>query len=123
MNDVLSWHLRGKQREDGETQRVSATAAFGRQADEPVLIGAVHGPVEIEMAKDALSSAGLPAYVKQNSLGPIYGLSIGSFGTAEVWVMPAVAERARELLEEIGLLGSPSDNNSVDFFPEDEENS
>ena len=56
------------------------------------------------MAKEALASAGIPAYVKQNSLGRVYGLSVGGFGVGEVWAPPALAEQARSVLREIGLL-------------------
>src|SRR3954469_495387 len=77
----------------------SATARFGGDGgEEPVLVGAINGPVEVEMARDALAEAEIPAYIKDNQLGRVYGLTIGSFGAAEVWVMPVFAERARDVL-------------------------
>lgn len=86
----------------------SATARFGGEDDEePVLVASIQGPVEIEMARDALSEAEIPAYIKDNQLGRVYGLTIGAFGTAEVWVMPIFAEQARDILIGIGLLGEP----------------
>ena len=91
-----------------------ATAGFGGGDNEPVLIATVDGPVQIEMAKDALVTAGIPAYVKQNSLGPIYGLSVGSFGAAEVWVLPALAEQARDTLIGIGVLEPSGDDTMAD---------
>lgn len=84
----------------------SATARFGDEGDqEPVLVASIHGPVEIEMARDALAEAEIPAYIKDNQLGRVYGLTIGAFGEAEVWVMPLFAEQARDTLIGIGLLG------------------
>lgn len=86
----------------------SATARFGSEGDdEPVLVGSIQGPVEIEMARDALAEAEIPAYIKENQLGRVYGLTIGSFGAAEVWVMPLFAEKARDILIGIGLLAEP----------------
>ena len=105
MDDAFVWRLpRIGRTKEAPQPKTSTTARFGDDGDEPVLIGIVHGPIEIEMAKDALAEAGIPAYVKQNSLGPIYGLSFGAFGAAEVWTVPAVAEQAQTLLHEIGLL-------------------
>ena len=105
MLDALSWWWPRKKSEAMDPQpQTHATARFGGDGgDEPVLVATIDGPVEIEMAKDALAEAGIPAYVKQNSLGPVYGLSVGSFGSAEVWAMPAVAEQARDLLIGIGV--------------------
>lgn len=86
----------------------SATERFGGEDDEePVLVASIHGPVEIEMARDALAEAEIPAHIKDNQLGRVYGLSIGAFGEAEVWVMPLFAEQARDTLIGIGLLGEP----------------
>lgn len=88
-----------------QTTPATTTRFGGEGDDQPVLIAVLHGPVEAEMAKDALAEAGIPAYVKQHSLGQVYGLTIGSFGAAEVWMHPALAEQAREVLIGIGLLG------------------
>ncbi len=106
MDDALSWGTRWGWRSRRQTQTVaSATTRFGGNGgDEPVLIAIISTPVEAEMAKDALAEAGLPAYVKQHSLGQVYGLSIGAFGSAEVWTPPAVAEQARDVLIGIGVL-------------------
>lgn len=106
MDDTLSWGMRlgwGRRRQT-QTGTTTTTRFGGDGGDEPVLIAVISAPVEAEMAKDALAEAGVPAYVKQNSLGQVYGLSIGAFGTAEVWTPPAVAEQARDVLIGIGVL-------------------
>jgi hypothetical protein len=105
MDDTLFWGLRLNWGRKQEPQTTAATTRFGGDGgDEPVLIAVISAPVEAEMAKDALAEAGIPAYVKQHSLGQVYGLSIGAFGTAEVWTPPAVAEQARDVLIGIGVL-------------------
>ncbi len=99
-----------------EETTAQTTARFGGDGDdEPVLIGRVHGPIEVEMAKDALREAGIPALVKQSSVGAAYGLSIGSFGSADVWVLPQLAEQAHTLLVGMGLI----EDNSGDDPAED----
>ena len=99
---------------DTEPEPVAGTTVRvgGGGDDEPVLIGTISGPIEAEMAKDALAAEGIPALVKQNSLGPVYGLSFGSFGRSEVWVVPALAERARDTLIGIGVLDTAGDEES-----------
>lgn len=107
MEDALSrgMPLRRSGAESDEQPRASATARFGGGGSEPVLVAVIEGPMQIGMAREALAEAEIPAYIKQESVGPIYGLSIGEFGTAEVWTPPALAEQARDILIGIGLLG------------------
>lgn len=106
MDEALRWrHLidRDTQR-DAQAETGTTARTGGDGGDEPVLLAVLDGPVEIGMAHSALQDAGIPAYIKQNSLGPIYGLSMGAFGRGEVWVPPALVEPAREVLIGIGLL-------------------
>ncbi len=106
MNNTLSWYLMGNRDEQDRTQpSADATARYGGRGDEgPVLIATVSGPVEAEMSEDALKEAGIPVFIKRNSLGAVYGLSVGSFGAAEVWVPHPLAEQARDVLIGIGVL-------------------
>lgn len=106
MEDALRWRRpidRDTQRDEQATSGATARTG-GDGGDEPVLLAVLDGPVEIGMAQSALADAGIPAYVKQNSLGPVYGLTVGSFGRGEVWVPPAAVDPAREVLIGIGLL-------------------
>ncbi len=111
MLDALRWPFhRGKPEASGVPSRSGATARFGGDGDSPpVLLGVVQGPVAVEMAKDALAEADIPAYIRSNSLGAVYGLAIGSFGSAEVWVLSELAERALEILIGIGVLPPSGD--------------
>jgi hypothetical protein len=111
MEDALRWWQPIERPADDDTQVQSgATARFGGDGDdEPVLVAVINGPVEIEMAQAALQSAGIPAYVKRNSLGSLYGLSIGAFGRAEIWVLPALAEQAYNELVGIGVIAPGED--------------
>jgi hypothetical protein len=106
MDDALRWFRPiGGKHEAQDRAQSGATARFGGDGgDEPVLIAVVNGPVEIAMAQDALQTAGIPAHIKRNSLGPLYGLSIGSFGSAQIWVHPALAEQAYNELVGIGVI-------------------
>lgn len=114
MDNALRWWKPIDRPEDDKTRsgdeaqpHAGATARFGGDGgDEPVLVAVINGPVEIEMAQDALKAAGIPAHIKRNSLGPLYGLSVGSFGSAELWALPAFAEQAYNELVGIGVIES-----------------
>ena len=103
LNRWLPWRRR-----DEAEPRTETTARFGGDdGEEPVLVATIQGPVEGEIARDALRDAGIPAYIKENKVGRVYGLTIGSFGAAEVWVMPVWVEQARDTLIGVGLLPEP----------------
>lgn len=106
MDDALRWDLLIRRRGDDsrDDAATGATARFGGDQDGPALVGIVEGPMQIGMAREALAEARIPAYIKQESVGPIYGLSIGEFGRAEVWAPAPLAEQARDVLIGIGVL-------------------
>lgn len=106
MDDALSWQ-QPFDREAAPKQATStgATARFGGDGnDEPVLIAVLNGPVESEMARDALAEEHIPVMIKRNSVGIVYGLATGALSRAEVWVLPMFVEQARDVLIGIGLL-------------------
>ena len=113
MDDALRWQAGAQPTQEEKraaaNEHVGATAQFGGDNDEPILIAVINGPVESEMARDALHEAQIPALVKRNPLGPIYGFTFGPFASAEVWVPPTFAEPARDVLVGIGVL--PPDEN------------
>lgn len=106
MDRTFNWQGETQPRDEEQraAEQSGATARFGGNNDEPVLIAVINGPVEGEMARDALDEAQIPALVKRNTLGSIYGLTFGAFGSAEVWVPPTFAEAARDVLVGIGVL-------------------
>lgn len=106
MDDALRWHAPLNLPDQAEAApQTGATARFGGDGnDAPVLVAVINGPIESEMARDALVEANIPALVKRNSAGSVYGLTFGSWGSAEVWTLPNVAEQARDVLIGIGVL-------------------
>jgi|GEM_PF-5220496 len=114
MDDALRWKRFSKADNPSDAPpRAETTARFGGQDDEPILIAIIEGLVDIELARSALQDAGLPALIKRNSLGPIYGLSGPFYGTAEVWAVPALAEQTRDVLIGVGLLAEPDSDTGV----------
>lgn len=68
--------------------------------DEPVVVFRSHGPLEAEVAKSKLSSEGILAVLRFESVGRVLGLTVDGLGLVEVLVAPADVERARTILEE-----------------------
>ncbi len=103
MDDAIRWQ--GPFEDDRKREPKANTARFGGDDDRPVLVAVLNGPIEAEMARDALAEAGIPALIKRETAAALYGLTVGSLARAEVWTPPALAERARDLLVGIGLVG------------------
>ena len=101
------WWLRTRTPEAAE---VTTEVRHGGDGDYgPVMIGVVRGPIAIEMARAALADAGIPIHIKQQSVGRIYGLSIGPPADAEGWVPPPLAAHAGGTLAGPGLVAVPGD--------------
>jgi len=106
MDDALPWRQTRRVEQDESTPaRSGATARTGGPGDdEPVLIAHISGPVRIEMAGEALRDAGIPAYIKRDTMGMVYGLSVGPLAAAQIWVPRPLADQAEDVLAGIGVL-------------------
>jgi hypothetical protein len=54
--------------------------------------------IEAELVKARLDSEDIPALLKYESLGPVYGLTIDGLGQVDVQVPAKYAEEAKQLL-------------------------
>ena len=106
MDDALPWQqARHTQPDEPVPARSGVTARTGGPGDdEPVLIAHISGPVRIEMAQEALRDAGIPAYIKRDTMGMVYGLSVGPLAAAQIWVPRPLTEQAEDVLVGIGVL-------------------
>lgn len=59
------------------------------------------GQLEAEIVKGRLKSEGIPAILRYEAAGLIYGLTIDGLGQVEVQVPHSVAEHAREILADV----------------------
>ena len=57
------------------------------------------GQIEAEIIKGRLNVENIPAILKYESLGNVYGLTIDGLGQVEVLVPLKYAEQAREILD------------------------
>ena len=76
---------------------VSATTGGG-WSQEPVVVWEAANLMEAQVVKGRLESEGIPAFVRTEALGVIYGLTAGGLARADVLVPGPLAEQAFELL-------------------------
>jgi len=60
-----------------------------------------NGQIEAEIVKGRLESEGVPAILRYESAGLIYGLTIDGLGQVEVQVSSSLARHAREILADV----------------------
>ena len=79
----------------------AATASVttgGGSSQEPVVVWEAANLMEAQVVKARLESEGIPAFVRTEALGVIYGLTAGGLARADVLVPGPLAEQAFELL-------------------------
>jgi len=69
---------------------------------EMVTVYAAQGMLAAEVIKGKLQSAGIPALLAYESVGPIYGLTVDGLGLVRVQVPQRFAEDALALINEDG---------------------
>src|SRR4051812_17206350 len=84
-----------------ETATSGPTSTTGGPLDqEPVVVWQAANAMEAQVVKGRLESEGIPAIVRGEVLGALYGLTTGSLAATDVLVPAALAEKAIELLNE-----------------------
>lgn len=95
------WGKRSENDRAPETQRSQAAATTGGSlTQEPVVVWQAANPMEAQIVKGRLQSAGIPAIVQGEAMGRIYGFVYGGLAERDVLVPAPLAESARDLLAE-----------------------
>jgi hypothetical protein len=76
----------------------SSTTTGGGQDREPVVVWEAANKMEAQIVKGRLESHGIPAIIRGEALGTIYGLTAGGLAATDVLVPAPLAERATEIL-------------------------
>ena len=84
---------------------------------ELVTIYSAQGMLSAYVIKGKLESAGIPALLKYESLGPIYGLTVDGLGQVRVQVPADLADQALALIDEDEADLPPTDD-EADETPE-----
>ncbi len=77
----------------------SGTTTGGKLDQEPVVVWEAANVMEAEIVKSRLEAEGIPAIIRSEALGQIYGLTMGGLAAADVLVPAPLADRAIEILE------------------------
>lgn len=80
---------------NGET---ASTTTGGGSSQEPVVVWEASNLMEAQVVKGRLESEGIPAFVRTEAAGVIYGITAGSLARADVLVPGPLAEKAVEIL-------------------------
>ncbi len=95
------WGKRGERDQPLEQGNSKAGATTGGSVtQEPVVVWQAANPMEAQIVKGRLLSAGIPAIVKGEAMGRIYGFVYGGLAERDVLVPGPLAETARDLLSE-----------------------
>lgn len=100
------WIRRKLTDESGDTSRSeqgSAATTGGRIDQEPVVVWEALHQMEAEVVKGRLEAEGIPAIIRSEAVGLIYGFTSGGLAQADVLVPAALADQA------IALLAAESD--------------
>lgn len=95
----------------GLLQKLGLTLARGgqRPPPEPVVVYRAANQFEAEVVAGRLKAAGIPAWLRSESLGHTYGLTIGPLAEVDILVPAALAEQARALLADDDENGGDTD--------------
>jgi hypothetical protein len=87
-------------RAEEQAAETSAATTGGDLDQEPVVVWEAANLLEAQVVKGRLESEGIPAIIRGETLGAIYGLTTGSLAAADVLVPAPLAEKARQILED-----------------------
>jgi len=85
--------------DSAENDALSASATTGGgSSQEPVVVWEAANLMEAEVIKSRLESEGIPALLRGEALGAIYGLTAGGLARTSVLVPAALADQALAIL-------------------------
>jgi hypothetical protein len=85
------------------------TTKGGPMDQEPVVVWEAMNMMEAEVVKGRLEAEGIPAIIRSEALGQIFGLTMGGLAKADVLVPGPLAEKALDILEASDLLEVPDE--------------
>ena len=93
------WFRPKPEQASDEQAQAATTATTGGSIDqEPVVVWVAANQMEAQIIKGRLASEGIPAIIRGEALGAIYGLTTGSLAECAVLVPAAIAEKAESIL-------------------------
>jgi hypothetical protein len=81
-----------------DAEQKAASTTGGDIDQEPVVVWEAANNMEAQIVKGRLESEGIPAFIRGEALGTIFGLTSGSLAATDVLVPYALADQAIEIL-------------------------
>ena len=98
-DSLAGWFKRKPAATTAETPSTTASVTTGGGSDnEPVVVWEAANVMEAHVVRGRLESEGIPAFVRGEALGAIYGLTAGGLARADVLVPAPLADQALEIL-------------------------
>ena len=98
-NGLSGW-FRRQEKADDAAEPSGTTASTGGEIDqEPVVVWVAQNQMEAQVIKGRLESEGIPAIIRGETLGTIYGLTTGTLAQTAVLVPAPLAEKADLILQ------------------------
>ncbi len=82
-----------------QAENASNTTTGGDLDQEPVVVWVAANQMEAQIVKGRLESEGIPALIRGEALGAIYGLTTGALAESAVLVPAALAGKAEAILQ------------------------
>lgn len=82
-----------------EAQTGTMATTGGSVDQEPVVVWVAPNQMEAQIVKGRLESAGIPAIIRGEVLGAIFGLTTGTLAESAVLVPAALADKAEAILQ------------------------
>jgi hypothetical protein len=76
----------------------ASTTTGGSLSQEPVVVWEAAHLMEAQVVKGRLESEGIPAFIRSEAAGVIYGITAGNLARADVLVPAALADKAVDIL-------------------------
>ena len=94
------FHILHSDKSTKETTSMTTTGG-GKQYDEPVQVYSAVNDLDAQVIKSYLESNDIPVLLQGEAAGRVFGMMIGAMAEVRVYVPAPLADKARELLEEV----------------------
>ena len=98
LSDGFAGWFRRSMADETEHQSASGTTTGGNLDREPVIVWRATNQMEAQVVKGRLESEGIPAIIRGEALGAIYGLTSGTLAETSVLVPAPLADKAEAIL-------------------------
>ena len=94
------FHILHSDRSTKETTSMTTTGG-GKHSDEPVQVYSAVNDLDAQVIKSYLESNDIPVLLQGEAAGRVFGMMVGAMAEVRVFVPALLADKARELLEEV----------------------